>query len=172
MQEESRRFIGIDPGKSPALCILDSDGMIIDNLMFKAKNRYPHTEMFYYIEGMRTFDGDIRVVCELPHSVYGASAKSNFTFGYAVGASVQAVEAVDSITTIAPKAWQKVVMEPQDKVKGDTKATALSAAKRILGSKWKDEDFLPTSRSKVVNHNMVDAFLIAYYCYKIYGDNE
>jgi len=175
-KERDRYFIGVDPGREPALCALDENGVILYNVLLKSKEGFPFYEYANLISDVvgTLPHPHIKVfaTCELPHSVYGASAKSNFTFGLSVGACQQALISsggIEATTTVSPKIWQKKVILPKDRIdnpegKKDTKATALSAAKRILGDKWRDEDFLPTTRSKKVNHNMVDSFLIARYC--------
>lgn len=174
--------VGVDPGKQPAASLLDSEGNIIRNVMIKSKDTFPYSEWFNLI---REFDDEcswvhceevMHVVCELPHSVFGASAKSNFTFGLSVGATIQGLTTIWDVDTVRPKDWQKEIIIPSDIVKvdgkKDTKATAEKAARRILGDKWKDEHFLPTTRSSVINHNMIDSYLLSYYCYIKNKDND
>lgn len=169
-------YSGADPGKSPALCCLDENGSIIFNTLVKAKEDFPYAEwrqLCYSLIAKQRNEGygTIFSVCEKPHSVYGASAKSNFIFGLSVGCTIQGLYEVIPQDLVAPKAWQKVIWKTEDRVKGDTKATSLNAAKRILGSEYNDELFLPTKRSTVPNHNLVDSYLIARYCYEKNKDN-
>lgn len=58
---------------------------------------------------------------------------------------------------ITPQKWQKEMLPGCNS--GDTKPRALELAKRL----WPDETFLATERSKVPNHNIVDAALLAEY---------
>lgn len=58
---------------------------------------------------------------------------------------------------ITPQKWQKEMMPGCNA--GDTKPRALELAKRL----WPEETFLATERSKVPNHNIVDAALLAEY---------
>lgn len=173
-------YIGVDPGITPAICVINNTGDIHKIKMFKDREGFPHDKFYLFCDLLANsinsqFENSnyagLTTVCEKPHSVYGASAKSNFQFGLSVGCCIQQlVSSFADVYTVSPKIWQKEVIITEDRVnkpdgKKDTKATALKAAKRILGDKWKDEDFLPTERSKVVNHNMIDAFLISYYGY-------
>ena len=152
---------GIDPGKAPSICQIDINGLPAENVIIKNKDSFPHNEFKEFI--FDRIDNYDTVIIELPHSVYGSSAKSNFVFGYSVGATIQAVECVGAnYTLVRPKEWQKLIWEPQDKVKGDTKATSLNAAKRILGKEYNDNLFI-TPRGRVVNHNLIDSFCLATY---------
>ena len=173
-------FLGIDPGKSPSICSLDIEGNIKTLVLLKDKGDFPHYEYEEFVMdiNMEPYAYIKMVSCELPHSVFGASAKANFQFGLSVGACLQGVSMFgDELITPSPKQWQKEVLINEDIVKNDkgkkdTKSTALKAAKRILGIRWEDKTFLPTKRSRVVNHNMVDAFLIAEYARKVYLDGR
>lgn len=118
----------------------------------------------------------IHVVFEDLHSVFGSSAKSNFSFGVNNGLVIATIQILEfPYTKIAPKKWQKQMWEGirpieiptgkkdkngNPKYKIDTKATSLIAAKRL----FPNESFLATERSKVPNNNIVDAILMAEYC--------
>lgn len=161
------RFIGVDAGKTPSICVLNNRGQIVDNVLIKESKSFPHLATRDYMRSLNLVEDDV-VTIELPHSVYGSSAKSNFVFGYSVGASVQAVQCcTDNYFLVSPRDWQRLIIKDCDVVKksngkNDTKATALNCAKRILGEAWSDDIFFPTKRSRVVNHNMVDSFLIGF----------
>lgn len=160
------RVFGLDPGKVPTVCVIDDNYFNFNIWHCKDKDNFPHENFNRSLWQVNLSHSDF-VICEIPHSVFGASAKSNFTFGYSVGSTIQSLYSyTDSVNLVRPKEWQKLVWQPQDKVKGNTKVTSFNAAKRILGNQWKDEDFIPP-RGRVVNHNYVDAFLIAYYGYLI-----
>jgi hypothetical protein len=106
------------------------------------------------------------VVFEDLHSIYGASAKSNFQFGVNNGIVMGALEAMGiKYEVVAPKKWQKYIWKPEDIVKFDdkidTKATSLNAARRL----FPNEKFIASSRSFVPHDGIVDAVLIAIYGY-------
>lgn len=131
-------------------------------------------------EGMDENDVEefsMHAVTEDLHSVYGSSAKSNFEFGKNNGLIIGMLQVAEiPFTKIGPKKWQKemwqgirpvevlvkgkVNKDGSPKKKVDTKATSLIAAKRLFPK----ETFLATERSKVPNHNIVDAVLIAEFC--------
>lgn len=165
----NKYFVGVDPGKSPAICVLDGRGQIVHNRLLKHKTDFPYLDWMMFLNTLERElfleECDLYMTVELPHSVRMASAKANFQFGLSVGACIQGVQFVQTPDLVSPKEWQKKVWKNGDKVKGDSKATSLAAAKRILGSAWNDENFLPTTRSKVVNHNLIDSYLIAMYGY-------
>ena len=99
------------------------------------------------------------IVIEQVHSVFGSSAKSNFTFGYVCG-QLDAILKCNNIphSKVPPKTWQKemwVGVPKQD----DNKATSLLAATHIFPG----VDFRATERSKKAHDGIVDAFLIAEY---------
>lgn len=122
-------------------------------------------------------DCNFHVVIEYLHSVYGAGASSNFKFGVNNGLVIAMLQILQlPYTKVAPKKWQKIMWEgvmpvkkPDSKKKNkdgtqkfetDTKATSLLAAKRL----FPNESFLTTERSRVPDHNIVDAVLMAEYC--------
>jgi len=162
-------FVGIDPGKSPGLCLIDIRGDIISTKLLKdKKGEMRHLELF---EWVRTSSYGAKAAMELPHSVFSASSKSNFQFGLSVGACKQSLISTfpkGRVKFPQPKEWQKLILIDNDivikKGKKDTKSTAFAAAKRILGNRWDYSVFLPTERSSVANHNLIDAYLIAEYC--------
>lgn len=87
------------------------------------------------------------------------------TFGTSIGACLQQLyNTCDKVFELKPKEWQKKVIKDEDIVKvggkKDTKATSLQAAKRLRGELWDEGDFLRTKRSRVVDHNLIDAYLI------------
>lgn len=106
------------------------------------------------------------VVIEDLHSIFGASAKSNFQFGVNNGIIIGALEAMDyKYTKVAPKKWQKAIWQDDDHIhygeKLDTKATSLNAALRL----YPNEKFFMSSRSSVPHDGIVDAVLLATYGY-------
>lgn len=162
--------IGIDVGVEPSVCILNGRGEILSNKLFKKKN-----DVFDYrgfkneIYEVSKLNGYKSIFIEDVHSVFSSSAKSNFNFGGSKGAIVQCVFdflEYEKIVLITPKNWQKLVWEDSDIAyhegkKKDTKKTSLACSKRVMGEKWEDTFFLPTKRSYVPNHNLIDSYLIA-----------
>ena len=183
-------FIGIDPGTEPAICLLDEKGEIRELVLIKktkfkkdsAGFNYYEVRDFFSRSSLYTSELGIKLVAYIEdvHSVYGSSAKANFNFGGSRFALEQScVDHNIPTVGIQPKMWQKylwieedIQMKRNGKKGKDTKVTSFNCAKRILGDKWKDECFLPTSRSRVVNHNMIDAYLIARAAFEMNKNGE
>ena len=159
-------IIGLDPGKVPGICILDSQGEYIHSLLVKVtKDKEFDHQQLSDILLLLDRDYDIqKAYMELPHSVFGSGAKANFMFGYSVGACRQALESRFETTLFKPKEWQKKLIIEEDIVKNgkkrDTKATAKNCAKRLLGDKFNEEGIFVPPRGRVMNHNLIDAYLI------------
>jgi hypothetical protein len=107
---------------------------------------------------------DVLIAIEAVSSIFGASAKSNFQFGRALGLLEGLVSGMGiPFLKIHAKKWQKVFFEgiPESNKNGkiDTKAMALQAAKRL----YPDVNLLATERSKVPHEGIVDSLGIAHY---------
>ena len=100
------RICGIDPGSNGALCMLDSqDSAYIALLDLKTATVWDiYHELF-------TYQPDF-IWIEDVHSMFGMSAKSNFTFGRNLG-SIHAIAEINCFgrtpNTVAPKVWQKSI---------------------------------------------------------------
>lgn len=163
-------FLGIDPGQGSFLFVIgdgyhesyqiptDKDGVNIKELALVFR-RLPSIK---------------HAVIEDVHSVFGASAKSNWNFGRTVGI-LEALLAANGIeyTKIQPKKWQKQMWDGVDVIKKengstDTKATSMLAAKKLFPS----IDLRKSERAKKPDHNKVDALLIAEYCRRNYENKS
>lgn len=165
-------YVGCDVGKDGSIVAMDMDGrFLLKSGIPKEKDpldNYPKLfAIFKQLQVLNGFNKDIIVVIEDVHSLYGMSAKSNFSFGGIKHAKIMACVALDyEYHLVQPKNWQKamwlpedVVLKPNGRTK-DTKATSLNAAKRM----WPDEDFRKTDRSKVPHDGIIDGALMAEYC--------
>ena len=182
---ETEYILGVDPGKTGALCFLPLDGSPIVWIVTPEIKGTLEIDIMAIYRFIHPYMQHTRAcVIEDVHSVFGSSAKSNFQFGRALGI-VETLPSVFGIPMhkVAPKTWQKVawqgvpLVQKKKVVKGakgkggkpdkpdrtvmktDTKATSLNAAKRI----FPQESFLATTRSSVPHDGGVDAALIAYY---------
>lgn len=105
-------FIGIDPGRQGAICLLDPSA---DQPYFISLDPTKHSAsdivntLTYELE---TAD-DCAIALELVHSLGGMSAKSNFTFG---GMFWRAMTILDCLRItyelVTPKDWQQSVGVP------------------------------------------------------------
>ena len=149
------KYIGIDIGTNGALACLDEGSLFYmllkeDWISYLRKNK------------------DCLVAIEDLHSVYGASAKSNFQFGSNNGYVIGVLDALKiKFVKVQPKAWQKEMWKGISPIvkngKVETKATSLEAARMI----YPTEAFLASKRSSKAHDGIVDAVLLAHYC-KIY----
>lgn len=169
-------FIGIDPGKTGAIVVLDADNNVISKDVIPLIGKEVDINELSKIILLLTLR-NCHVILEDVHSIFGASAKSNFSFGHTNGV-IEGVLVSHSIayTKIQPKTWQKEMWQGIKEIKKtstkknkkgepvegrtDTKATSLLAAKRLFPK----ESFLATERSKVAHDGIVDAILLAEYC--------
>lgn len=153
----SKLIIGIDIGVKGGIAALYDNELIYQ----------PLGETKTWIDWIKRFKVKPQVVIiEDLHSIFGASAKSNFQFGVNNGIVIGALETMNyNYEKVAPKKWQKAIWMPSDLVpkgsKVDTKATSLNAAKRL----YPEKTFLVSPRSTVAHDGVVDAVLLATYGY-------
>lgn len=165
-------YVGIDVGQAGGIfAMLESREVILKEAIPKTKNEVNYEKLFSQLKQIRAlagFDCKIIVVLEDVHSLYGMSAKSNFSFGHIKGFKEGLLVALKyEYHLVQPKVWQKGVWIPEDvvteevkgRMKKDTKATSLNAARRIFG----DLDFRKSSRAKIPHDGIVDAALMAEY---------
>ena len=156
-------YVGIDPGVTGGVAFLHENGELELSVIPKIKNKVDYRELSRLLSGR---EGDVKVCIEDVHSIYGSSAKSNFSFGLIKGFKMGVCYTCDYvIELVPPKTWQKEIWTNADKVlksggKTDTKATSLMAAKRL----FPNETFLKSKRAKKPFDGLYDAALIAEYC--------
>lgn len=151
------KILGVDPGKSGAIALLDSE---TKKLEYSKYPLLPNDEIDHkaLYELVTQYNPDW-IFMEKVHSVYGSSAKSNFSFGKSVGITETICFLIQKpVEMVTPKKWQNVVWSGIIKVK-DAKKNSLTAVKSIFPS----YNFLATERSRVPHDGLVDAALIAYY---------
>jgi hypothetical protein len=107
-------FIGIDPGARGSLCILDTSTR---HPVFVSLS--PNIMAFEIIDAIWQEIGNppkVHVCLEEVHSLYGMSAKSNFTFGGMFWRIRTILEAMQfPFELVQPKAWQQAVGIPAKK---------------------------------------------------------
>jgi len=186
MDKKPRFYAGIDTGNNGGLYVIDSEGTPVLRSLIPKKKLYAHKKLSgmknkmvvdypalrKVIDSFEEFSNDIVVGLEDVHSLYGMSAKSNFSFGLIKGVKMGILESSPyTYYLITPKKWQAEIWQPQDYVRDDkgkniTKETALKAAYRIYG----DIDFTGSLRARKPHDGIVDAALIAEYCRRIYNN--
>ncbi len=146
-------FAGIDIGANGGIAIIEN-------------NKLTYKKLGSVTDWIKLLKGPVTVAIEDLHSIYGSSAKSNFSFGVNNGIVIGALECKGiNYLKVAPKSWQKAIWIPEDIVKFDgkvdTKATSLNAARRY----YPKEQFLASARSSVPHDGIVDAVLLAIYAH-------
>lgn len=99
-------YLGVDPGASGSYCLLVPS---TKQVAFYPTNNKPIETIDWFNRVTNQVNIAI-VMIEDVHSLYGMSAKSNFSFGYNVGV-VNIIPACVglSIDKVTPKVWQKFV---------------------------------------------------------------
>ena len=157
--------IGLDPGAKGGICI-DIDNARSIFIMPQTSKKVLDTHGLMEIIGNLPECDDVHAVIEDVHSISGASASSNFNFGFNCGFLEGVLSTLQiPYTKVSPKTWQKemwmgVPNIEDSKGKKDTKGMSLIAAKRLFPK----EIFLASQRCKVPHDGMVDAALICEYC--------
>jgi len=106
------RVCGIDPGATGAICVLDShDPAHVALLDLKKKGVHEIYEWLGNELPVYPPKLNSKIWVEDIHSMYGMSAKSNFSFGRNLGTVLTIAELIIDVTpnTVAPKVWQKYI---------------------------------------------------------------
>ena len=128
-------------------------------------------DLYQLSEIMAEIRKEKEIVCVIEdiHSIYGASAKSTFNFGFCKGYLIGLL-AANRIPyhLIPPKEWQKEIWSNADKVvkyssdgkkSTDTKNTSINACKRI----FPHLDLRKNERCRNIDDNKVDSILMSEY---------
>lgn len=179
-----RKFVvGIDVGKQGALVGIDTESntVITHKMPLNSADEISLPQLSILLSGWVEIYGaeNMIVGVEDVHSIFGASAKSNFQFGRSLGVIEGYLGALNvPFVKVAPKTWQKLAhlgipiqrkpptLEQKAKQKEgstDTKAMSLVACERLFPTL----DLRGSSRAKKPHDGIVDGCLIAYYLTKI-----
>lgn len=173
----SKLIVGVDPGKKGAFAFITPDGTGHTMKVPLIKSKELDTrELARLVRGFVDLGEEVVIVLEDVHSIFGASAGSNFAFGHINGFLEGLCNAYGyRYHKVQPKTWQKmmhegipVITKPAKKVGGkptkDTKAMSLMAAKRL----FPDYSFTK-GRGVVPDDNIVDAVLLMEYGRRVFG---
>lgn len=159
------KSLGIDPGKTGALCLIDDDGKIL------RLEKFPLTGTDYDIPGL--FDlirdllkgvewAEVHVFYEALHPMPMAmgGVKTNFSRGYIKGVVEAALCSLRlKSSPVRAQAWQKLMFAGMTVAKGESKAAALMAARRL----WPNQVWTFGPRATKPHDGAIDAALIAEY---------
>lgn len=107
-------ILGVDPGKGGAICFLDTSTKTVDFISLDLPSMLVK-------EWLLTKKDIISVAwLEDVHSIFGASAKSNFKFGYNLGWVTGLLTSSEiPVRRVTPKEWQRYLKAPKKASKGD-----------------------------------------------------
>jgi len=125
-------FVGVDPGRTGSICLLNTK---TDDILFSptpARNAKIRTTRIWGA----LFPLDVHymtIAIEDVHSLHMMSAKSNFGFGYNVGAVHALFDCLGATyELVTPKVWQKAVGAPSSKSVGGPKGLKQAIAKLAI----------------------------------------
>jgi hypothetical protein len=153
-------FIGIDPGKQGSLCFLDPS---VNLQLFISLNPDKQTaaSIIYNIETQCEAADNWIIALEEIHSLYGMSAKSNFTFGGMFWRARTILDCMGAdFELVQPKAWQQAVGVPAKKDRPDD--TPLKYLVADIASKLYPSAQLYGPRGGLMDGRS-DALMIAHY---------
>lgn len=147
-----RYYIGIDPGVSGAMVVLNPDGSIVSMDNFSGWVQMSSV--------LRNYEGasDVLVGLEKVHGMPGMSVKSVSSFMANFGGYLALLDCFKVPYVLPPpRTWMAVVLGAFPK--GESKPRALAYAQR----RW------PSLNLKKSHHGIVDALCIAEYLIKTHG---
>lgn len=154
-------WIGIDPGAKGAICILNPGGLI-NFIDLSERPRLIAQQLNHFKLNNEIQD----VYIEDVHSLYGMSAKSNFTFGWNVGMPHTIFDCLNiPLKKVQPKVWQKHVGVTAKNSKENKNAIKQNVAS--LCAKHYPAANLYTPRGRLLDGRS-DALMIAYYGYLLH----
>jgi len=167
-------IIGLDPGKTGAISILKDGELIETYRMQSIEKQIDFQDFIRFTDSIQEkfSDQDIVAYLEKVSPIRGSSASSTFNFGKAYGIK-KLFASRYRFKEVKPNQWQKIAWDgitriaktEKGKMKTDTKAMSLVAAKRLF-PKWDFRNIGVTGKPLTTYHDgEVDAALIAYYGY-------
>lgn len=146
-------YIGCDPGMKGAICALGENR----NIIFKDYTENT-LDIARWLEDVKDSHEIQMCMIEDVHSIFGASAKSNFNFGKNTGILHGVIRALAlPLDLIQPKKWQKAI-GTKKKSGPELKKEIGSIAQRLYPTAE-----LHTPRGRLLD-GRADALMIAHYC--------
>ncbi len=149
-------YVGIDVGKKGGIAFLNEEGEVVKCFAMPSIGKDYDLNKMRHILCVHPIE---HLVIEDVHSIYGASAKANFSFGEGKGILIGMVAGLGiPFTLVAPKKWQKEMWEGVTK-QSSTKKTSEVAVKRLF-----PHVNLVAPGCRIVHDGIVDAILMGEYC--------
>lgn len=141
------RYIGIDPGKSGGIAVLDASGGVVNVFPM------PSTERDI-MDALREFSEGAKAVIESVHSMPGQGVVSTFKFGMGYGGLRMALVGLGiPFAAVTPVSWQKTF--------GLTKGKHPTKVAKKNANKARAQELFPSEK---ITHKVADALLLAEYC--------
>ena len=157
MTKDLQYYMGIDPGASGGVAIVDSTGMLIGLYRFDEDRPGGPAKL---VADLSSTWKTARIGLEKVHSMPGQGVSSMFSFGMNFGMLQGAMIAVGAeFSLVAPQSWQSWLPWTEDQ---GPKERAVEAASKIWG---KDRFIFP--RCRTPHGGCVDAALIAMYMLRL-----
>lgn len=157
-------YVGIDPGLSGAVAILENDKLLqcFKMPLYKKKNGKNAIDLNVLERHMPTY-GKVYIEQQIPVTGQGISSTflTGFNFGLLSGFFFGLGLIYEVMSSVK---WKNLVLgkDRKEKYKDiDIKEISVMKAKQL----FPQETFLPTKKCKKPDHNMAEACLIAYYGY-------
>lgn len=152
-------FIGIDPGKSGAIAVIDNDGLVCQTCVFDEREYAKHLRQFTpffnatgtgVVVQRKTF-----AVVEHVNAMPGQGVTSCFSFGQNLGFILGLLTAFRiPYELVRPQKWKRMFSCTSDK------NTSVDVAQRL----FPDVDLLRTPRCSKPHDGIAEALLMAEYC--------
>jgi len=143
-------YIGVDPGQSGGIGIIDDVGNYVDSFKFKNQTDADISEMFDFLTDLKGVmdENSIFALLEKVHSMPKQGVVSSFKFGSSFG-FLRGMLTAHRIPWdfVSPQKWQKAL---SCQTKGDKNITKSKAQRLWPGQK--------------ITHAIADALLIAEHC--------
>ena len=108
-QNKVKAWVGIDPGADGGIACIDINGQTKKWVMPHNANGIEILELVKILDDLKD-QYSVTLILEDVHSIFGTSAKSNFSFGFTCGAiNAIVVTRLLKLLPVQPKAWQKVI---------------------------------------------------------------
>jgi crossover junction endodeoxyribonuclease RuvC len=148
------KIVGIDPGKSGGLSVIENDKLIQVIPMPVDDNGIDFNKVADFL---KTHTPDF-VYIEAVHAMPGQGVVSMFNFGFSTGGLHGVARALNLVVkTVQPRKWQKTLMGDAKHEKEDTI--------RFVQTKYPEVNLLATKRSKKPHDGMADSIGIASYAF-------
>ncbi len=171
-KNQSRYFVGIDPGARGAVAVIHPDGNVTT---FALDEQDDFNSSVHYF--LQTLPADRTLACiEDLHAIYGASAASTFSLGWACGYWHGVLNLLGvAVTVVKPIEWQKAVTTPVNKayiprmIKHSEARKMREAHKKAIKAESIRAANEMFPEAKVEHDGIADALCIAAYLRRVYN---